>query len=166
MSRGDIDMISKKHKIFNFILIVIPWLSVLFLDKPTIKRYSVSSVLIAIYETISHIYGKKKKYWKFYDKRRSFIRDEFPFDIGPYVPISMWILKYTYGNFKKFVLVNVIFNAFFAFIFIPVLEKLKILRLNRLNHLQFFIYIHYKAYLLYGVQYLYDKLKGRISLNF
>jgi hypothetical protein len=40
------------------------------------------------------------------------------------------------------------------------LKKLKIIRLNRLNEWQFFLYIHYKAYILYGVQYLYEKIGG------
>jgi hypothetical protein len=35
-----------------------------------------------------------------------------------------------------------------------ILKKLKIIRLKRLNRIQFFIYLHYKAYILYGVQYL------------
>ncbi|MBM7602545.1 hypothetical protein JOC75_000515 [Metabacillus crassostreae] len=154
-------MTSKKHNIFNALMIALPWISVLFIGKRSIKRYSLSSVVIGIYEIISHLYGRKKKYWKFYDKPQKFIRDELPFDIGPYVPISMWILKYTYGNFKKFVLVNVIFNLFFAFIFIAFLKKIKILRLYRLNYFQFFIYIHYKAYLLYAVQFLMEKVKRR-----
>ncbi|WP_078544723.1 hypothetical protein [Litchfieldia alkalitelluris] len=152
-------MTSKKHNIFNFLLVAIPWLSVFFLDKRSIKRYSVSSILIAIYEVISHINGRKKKYWKFYEQPKNFFRDELPFDLGPYVPASMWILKYTYKNFKLFVIVNAIFNAFFAFLFIPFLEKIKILRLHRLNYFQFFLYIHYKAYLLYGVQYLIEKVR-------
>lgn len=150
----------RRHKIFNILLIGIPWLSVLGIGKRDIKQYWLSSVLIGIYEIMSHINGHKKKYWKFYDKPKSFIRDELPFDIGPYAPISMWILKYTYGNFKKYVLVNAIFNGLFAFLFIPFLHKMKIFRLNRLSYPRFFLYIHYKAYLLYGIQYLIEFVSG------
>ena len=88
------------------------------------------------------------------------MRDELPFSIGPYMPLSMWLLKISYGNFKKFITLNAIADAFFAFFFMNVLKKLKIIKLNKLNHLQFFFYIHYKAYLLYGVQYLYEKVRG------
>ncbi len=143
-----------RHKLFNSMLIGIPWLSTLFIGKRDIKRYLLSSAFIGFYEIISHLNGHRKKYWKFYDKPKVFIRDELPFDIGPYIPMSMWILKYSFGNFKKFVLVNAVFNGFFAFLFIPFLHKMKIFRLNRLSYPQFFLYIHYKAYLLYGIQYL------------
>lgn len=153
-------MTSKRHKVFNLFIILIPWVSVVFLGKHSLKRYSVSSVLIGLFEILNHWYGHKRKWWEFYDKPKSFLRDEVPFDIGPYIPLSMWILKFSYGNFKKFVVLNVLANGIFAFLFMPFLKKIKILRLTRLNYLQFLIYIHYKAYLLYGVQYLIEKFNG------
>jgi hypothetical protein len=153
-------MTSKRHKVLNLFLILIPWLSLLFIGKRSIKRYSLASVFIAIFEIINHLYVRKRKWWEFYDKPKSFIRDELPFDIGPYLPMSLWFLKFSYGNLKKFVLINAIANGLFAFLFIPFLKKIKIVRLNRINYFQFFIYIHYKAYILYAVQYLYEKVKG------
>ena len=152
-------MFARRHSLFNLSIILVPWLSLLFIGRRSFKRYSAAGVFIVIFEIINHLYGHKKKWWKFYDKPRSFIKDELPFSVGPYMPISMWLLKISYGNFKKFVLLNVISDGLFAFIFIDVLEKLKIIGLNRINHVQFFIYLHYKAYILYGVQYLFDKMK-------
>ena len=152
-------MFARRHSLFNLSIILVPWLSLLFIGRRSFKRYSAAGVFIVIFEIINHLYGHKKKWWKFYDKPRSFIKDELPFSVGPYMPISMWLLKISYGNFKKFVLLNVISDGLFAFIFIDVLEKLKIIGLNRINHVQFFIYLNYKAYILYGVQYLFDKMK-------
>ncbi|UTR10112.1 hypothetical protein MM300_19885 [Evansella sp. LMS18] len=152
-------MKSKRHLLFNLAIIIIPWLSIIFLGKRNIKRYFLSSSIIAAYEILSHIHGQKKRFWKFYEKPRFFIRDELPFDIGPYIPMSMWMLKISYGNFKKFILLNAVYNALFAFVGMPLFKKMKIIRLHRLSHLQFFLYIHYKAYLLYGVQYLLERRK-------
>lgn len=152
-------MATKRHIVFNLAIIALSWFSLIFFGKRHFKRYSLASGIIAIFEIMNHLYGHKQKWWKFYDKRKSFIRDELPFDLGPYMPLSMWILKYSYGNLKKFVLFNVIANSFFSFFLIDVLKKFKIVRLNRLNHLQFFFYLHYKAYILYGIQYLFEKLK-------
>ncbi|GAE37431.1 hypothetical protein [Halalkalibacter akibai] len=147
----------RRHVVFNLILILIPWVSVLFLGKKSFKRYLPASFIIGIFEILNHVYGHKRNFWEFYDKPKSFIRDELPFDIGPYIPLSMWILKYSYGNFKKFVVINAVANGFFAFLFMPFLKKIKIIRLRRLNYFQFFFYIHYKAYLLYGMQYLLER---------
>lgn len=152
-------MTSRRHKLFNFTMIVVPWLSVLFIGKRALKRYYLASALICVFEIINHLYGRKKKFWVFYDKPKSFLRDELPFDLGPYMPMSMWILKSSYGNFKKYVLVNAIANAAFAFGLIPALKKVKIVRMHNFNYFQFFLYIHYKAYLLYAVQYLLQKAR-------
>lgn len=153
-------MASRRHVLFNLSIIIIPWLSLIFIGKGYIRRYSLASFMVSLFEIINHIYGHKRKWWKFYDKRKSFIRDELPFDIGPYIPISIWILKFSYGNFKKFVLLNAFVNALFTFLFIPFLKKIKIVRLNRLSYFQFFIYIQYKAYILYGLQYMVEKVKN------
>lgn len=154
-------MATKRHVLFNTSLIVIPWLTLLFIGKKSFKRYFPAGIFIVIFEILNHLYGHKRNWWKFYDKRKSFMRDEFPFSIGPYLPVSMWILKYTYGNFKKFILLNLISDGLFAFFFIDIFKFFKIIRLNRLTHIQFFLYLHYKAYLLYGFQYLFEKVKKR-----
>ncbi|WP_062105399.1 hypothetical protein [Bacillus niameyensis] len=151
-------MITKRHLVFNVAIIIIPWLSLLFVGKRNLKRYFIASAFIVPFEIINHIIGHKKKWWKFYEKRKSFLRDELPFTLGPYFPISMWMLKLSYGNFKKFVVLNAVGDGLFAFVFISILKRFKIIGLNRLSHFQFFIYLYYKAFILYGVQYLTEKI--------
>ncbi|MBM6616561.1 hypothetical protein [Bacillus suaedaesalsae] len=156
-------MTSKKHKLFNMAIILIPWFTLLFIGKRSFRRYSFAGMFIIVFEIINHLYGHKKKWWKFYDRPKSFLRDELPFSIGPYMPLSMWLLKFSYGNFKKYILLNVIADGLFAFVGMDILKKLKIIRLNKLTRFQFFLYIHYKAYLLYAVQYMFEKTR-RFSL--
>ncbi|WP_338786065.1 hypothetical protein [Metabacillus sp. FJAT-53654] len=159
-------MLSKRHTLFNVILIVVPWLSLIFIGKHNLKRFSLAGIVIVILEIINHKIGQKRNWWTFYDKRKSFLTNELPFSIGPYMPLSLWLLKLSYGNFKKFVLLNVIADGLFAFPIINFIKKIKILRLNKLNNFQFFLYLHYKAYILYGVQYWYDnKLKYQLGIK-
>jgi hypothetical protein len=136
-------MIPRKHLGFNLSIIAIPWLSLLFIGKPSIRRYSLAGIFVIIFEIINRLYGHQKKWWEFYDKKDSFIKDELPFSIGPYMPLSMWLLKSSYGNFKKFILLNIIADGIFAFYFIDVLKRLKIVSLKRwswLNNLNEVIY--------------------------
>lgn len=146
-------MTSKRHLAFNIAIILFPWLSLIFIGKRDFKRYSIAGLAIIVFEIINHMIGHKKKWWAFYDKPKFFFKDELPFSIGPYMPISMWILKYSFGNFKKFLLLNAVSDGLFAFVFMNILKKMKIIRLNKLGKLQFFFYLYYKAFLLYGVQY-------------
>ncbi|WP_066059709.1 hypothetical protein [Robertmurraya korlensis] len=154
-------MIKRRHFLFNLSIIAIPWLSLLFIGKKSFKRYSFAGLFIVGFEIINHIYGHRRNWWKFYDGYKSFFKDELPFSIGPYMPLSMWLLKHSYGNFKKFLLLNVIADGLFAFVVMDVLKKCKIISLNGLNRTQFFFYIHFKAYLLYAVQYLTEKYRRR-----
>lgn len=142
----------KTQWIVNIAMILLSWLSLPFFGQRNIKRFLPASILIVILEAINVQIGKKRKWWVFYNKPKSYLSGEFPFNIGPFFVGSMWILKWTYGNFKKFLLLNASVNALFAFVLIRLMEKLKVAKLVRLNQFQFFLYFFYKAFILYGIQ--------------
>ncbi|MDQ0252773.1 hypothetical protein J2S74_000145 [Evansella vedderi] len=157
-------MLSKRHLAFNIVMIIFPWLTLFFLGKRNIKRYFLASFVTVIFELINAKIGQKRKWWIFNNKTNSFITNELPFSAGPYIPLSMWILKLTYGNFKKFLLLNIVADGLFAFILTKILNKIKIARLGKLSEFQFFIYLFYKTFLLYGVQYFVEnKEKFKIA---
>ncbi|AGK54799.1 hypothetical protein B1NLA3E_15265 [Bacillus sp. 1NLA3E] len=163
-------MLSKRRLAFNTVLILLPWLSLLFLGKRTIKHFFLAGLVTVIFEVFNAKIGQKRKWWFFYDKRNSFISNELPFSIGPYLPLSIWMLKFSYGNFKKFLLLNTISDGFFAFPLLKFLKKVKIVKLYRLNEVQFFLYLFYKAFSLYSVQYFVEykkrlKIKKIAQLN-
>lgn len=140
--------------LMNIAMVLLSWLSLCFLDKRHIKRFLPASVLIFFVEALNVQFGKKRKWWVFYNKPKSYVSGEMPFNIGPFFALSIWILKGSYGNLKRFLLINAIIHAFFAFILMKIMKKIKVLKLVRINGFQFFIYYFYKAFLLYGFQYL------------
>ena len=150
-------MLSKRHLAFNIAMITLPWLSLFFMKKQDIKRFFPAALITILFEMLNEKVGQKRKWWLFYDKRKSFASNELAFSAGPFLPGSMWILKYTYGNIKYFLLLNAIVDGFFAFILTKILKKVKIAQLWSLNELQFFIYLFYKVPLLYGSQYFIEK---------
>ncbi len=153
-------MISKRHLVFNFVLIFLPWTTVFFLKKYNFKRFSLAGMFIAILELFYQVIGQKRNWWVFYDKPKSFVRDVLPFAIGPYMPISMWLLKLSFGNVKKFLVLNIIADSLFAFPGVQLLKKIKIANLDSLSRIQFFFYLFHKAFILYGVQYLVERIKN------
>lgn len=150
-------MLSKRHTFFNIVIVLLPWLSVLFMGKGNIKRFSPAGVFIVLCELLFQVVGQKRNWWKFYDKPKSFAKDMLPFSLGPYMPMSMWLLRLSYGNFKKFLYLNAVADTMFAFLGIPILNKIKVANLHRLSNPQFFLYLFSKVPLLYGVQYLIEK---------
>lgn len=150
----------KIQMMVNLVMVLLAWLTIPFLGLNNIKRFFPASLLIVFFEFINVLIGKRRKWWFFFNKPNSYLINEFPFNIGPFLVGSMWILKWTYDNFKQFVLLNATVNAFFAFILVKLMEKLKVVKLVRLSHFQFFLYFFYKAPLLYGIQYIIEHKKN------
>lgn len=151
-------MLTKRHIIFNLIIIIIPWVSLLLVGKRNFKRYAIASILIVVVDIIDHVIGKNRKWWCFYSPSKSFFTNELPIIIGLYMPVSIWVLTLYFGDFKKYVKLNAVGDAIFAFGLMKLFKKLKIARLDKLNSIQFFLFIHAKAYLLYFVQYIVENI--------
>lgn len=151
----------RKQLQLNALMVLISWIGIAFLGKQKIRRYLPASILIGVYEAASALYAKKHKWWIFYNRPNSYLIGEFAFNIGPFLAISLWILSCCYGKFKKFIFLNGMVHAFFSTIVIKFLANLKVARLNRINHFQFFLYFFYKAFLLYGLQFLIERNQKR-----
>jgi hypothetical protein len=154
----------KIQKLVNIALVLIPWSTLLFLGKRNLKRFLPATILIVLFEIINGMIGKRRHWWLFYNKPESHLFGEFPYYIGPFFVNSLWVLKWTFGNFKRFLLFNMILNLTFAFPIARFSRKIQYWSLNKINGFQFFIYYFYKAFLLYFIQYLFEKnysLKGK-----
>ncbi|WP_182101708.1 hypothetical protein [Niallia taxi] len=150
-------MLSKRHTFFNIVVVLLPWLSVLFMGKRNIKRFYPAGIFIVLCELVFQVIGQSRKWWVFYDKPKSFTKDMLPFSFGPYMPMSMWMLRLSYGHFIKFLSLNAVADALFAFPGILILNKIKVANLHRLSKPQFFLYLFSKVPLLYAFQYLFEK---------
>ncbi|MEH7179120.1 hypothetical protein [Neobacillus vireti] len=146
----------KTMRLYNILMVILALSTLPFLGRRNIKRYFPAAILVLIIHSIEAIFGKQRKWWVFYRNSHSYLSGEFPFHIGPFLVGAMWILKWTYGDFKRFITLNAIVGAIFAFPIMKVLKKLKIVALFRINHFQFFLHIFYKAIFLYGFQFYFE----------
>jgi hypothetical protein len=144
----------KNQWLMNIAMALLSWLSLSFFGKSHFKRFLPASVLVVIIEALTAQLAKRRKWWVFYKKPKSYISGELSFNIGPFFAVSMWVLKWSYGNLKKFLLLNGIIHIFFVLILMNIMKKLKVVKILRLNELQFFFYFFFKAFLLYGFQYM------------
>jgi hypothetical protein len=156
-------MTIKIQRLVNVAMVLLSWLTLPLLGSRNIKRFLPASILILFIEMLHAGYGKKQRWWVFYNKPKSYLFGELPYQIGPFLVISMWLLKWTYGNFKRFILLNAITNAIFAYPISDFARKFRYYTLVRFNNFQFFLYFFSKAFLLYGFQYLFES-KGKRKL--
>lgn len=156
-------MTIKIQRLFNVAMVLLSWLTLPLLGSRNIKRFLPASILILLIEMLHAGYGKKQRFWVFYNKPKSNLFGELPFQIGPFLVISMWLLKWAYGNFKRFILLNAITHAIFAYPYSNFAKKIRYYKLVRLNNFQFFLYFFFKAFLLYGFQYLFEPKDKTLS---
>lgn len=149
----------KFQRILNIAMVIIAWSTVPLIGLQNLKRFLPVSIIIGIIEVISAIIGKKRRWWVFHNKPNSYLFNEFPFNVGVFWVSSLWFMKWSYGNIIKFIFLNAIGNASFAFLFAQFTKKIKYFTIVRLNHLQFFFYFFSKVILFYGFQYLFEKFK-------
>ncbi|WP_226035227.1 hypothetical protein [Aquibacillus saliphilus] len=156
-------MSMKNQWILNSVIIILSALTMPVLGWRSIKRFLPASILAILLCGLDLQIGKHRNWWSFYNKPKSFIQNEFPFLIGPMFAMSLWTLNWAYGNFKKFIMLSAIGQAIFAYPITRLFTKLKLYKLVQLNEFQFFLYFFYKAFFLYGFQYLFEKYKKSIA---
>lgn len=148
----------KKTNGFIIIMTLLPWLTVPFLGGKVLKRFLPSSLFMSLYLVAEGRFAEKKKWWWFPFNVKPNVVGEIPLILGPFLVGSLWILRYTYGKFKLYLLINLIVDSLFTYIGIDLFKKIGYASLVRLTKFQLSMVFLIKTFLLYGFQVLYEKL--------
>ncbi len=144
----------KHTRLLLLVMMVVPWVSVLLMDKRTFRQFLPASILISLVVRLESYLAEKRKWWWIYDKLHPKVRGETPLIWGPFIIGSMWILKFTYGKFYIYLLLNLLIDALFSFPFLNWFQKLGVGSLVRLSRVKLLLIFMFKALLLYGFQYV------------
>ncbi|MDR7236599.1 hypothetical protein J2Y02_001209 [Neobacillus drentensis] len=149
----------KKPKLLLILLLVLPWLSFPILGRRTIIRFLPATIFISVISKILYAIGKKRRWWSFYTKVNPIISGDTAFVFGPFFLSALWILKLTYGRFPLFLIVNIIVHILFDVWGLKLLKQTRIVKLVKLNPFQHFLFLQFRALLLYSVQLLIEKIR-------
>ncbi|WP_094602641.1 hypothetical protein SPSIL_013870 [Sporomusa silvacetica DSM 10669] len=98
--------------------LIIPWLTLFFLPREDIKRFMPAGLLTLVMTIIASEVGVANGWWYFRETTYPLaILPSFYYGLYPITP--MWVLKYTYGRFWLFFLVEIFNNAVYIFIIFP-----------------------------------------------
>ncbi|MCR1833544.1 hypothetical protein NSA56_03935 [Oceanobacillus caeni] len=147
----------KKVKPFLILMTVLSWFSLAFAGKKSIKRFLPVSLFMAIVVTLVQFIAKKRRWWLWYGKRQPSVLASFPFTWGSFFASSLWIMKYTYGNFKRYIGLNLIWHLAFTYVGEPILKKFGIASLVRMKKIQLMYVFMILALTLYGFQIVKEK---------
>lgn len=144
----------KNQKFLYLALLILPWLSVPFLGRSVFKKYLPASLFICTFTKAIDLFGEKKKWWRFYKGIPPLDSMNF-FNFGPYLVTSLWILKWTYGKFRMYIISNMILHICFIYLGgAKLVSRYKIFTLKKLNKFQYLSIDFLRALLLYGFQYI------------
>jgi len=139
-------------------MMVLSWLTIPLLGKKAIKRFLPASILMVIVVWLESRLAKKRKWWWYYVKIHPKLSGGFPLIWGPFLIGSIWILRFTYGKFKWYVLLNLVVDTVFTYKFVDILKDFGIASLVRLKNYQLSILFFVKSLLLYGFQMIREKI--------
>ncbi|MCY8235284.1 hypothetical protein [Priestia endophytica] len=136
--------------------VVSSWLTAPLIKKSEWKRFYPALFFMSIFIAIESYIAYKRKWWEF--PKGTILHDlkDAPFVVGPFFIGTLWILKFTYGNLKKYILVNTLIDTGFVYGLMLLMEKFNIMRLVKLKKYQFMSLFFLKAISIYGFQYLKD----------
>ena len=154
--KGDYHL-KKNDKLLLILMTILPWFSVPFIGGKTLKRFFPGSIFMSLYLIAEGRFAEKKKWWWFpYSIKRNVLA-ELPLIFGPFFVGALWILKYTYGKFNLYLLVNILIDSFFTYFGLKWLKKIGYVSLARLTRFQLSIVFLIKTFVLYGFQIVYEK---------
>lgn len=149
----------KHSRMLLIVMLILPWLTLPLLGRNAVKKFLPASLFISLLVRSESIIAKKRKWWWFYETIHSKLSGIFPFIWGPYFVGAMWILKLTYGKPFIYMITNLIIDTLFVYPFVTFLKKSGIGSLVRLKKYQLLLSFFFKSWLLYGFQYLKEKIQ-------
>ena len=144
--------------VIMWILLVLPWASLLFLDKTKIRKYMPVALFATVISTLVNQIAFANNWWSFasmfgWDKIIPVYKVYGVFLVG-----TLWIFALTFGKFWLFLIVNFLVDLFFSFVYGKVLTKFGISTSGNLSVVQDLILMTAQGILLYGYQMWQEKI--------
>ncbi|MBP2637476.1 MAG: hypothetical protein H6Q72_3383 [Firmicutes bacterium] len=107
------------NQVLLWTMFIVPWLSLFFMKKDDIRRYMPAGLFSSFLLVILQEAGVANDWWYFQETIYPLLGVFTPFTESVDVIIPMWVLKYTYGRFGYYFLIEIAGNIAFFFLLLP-----------------------------------------------
>lgn len=135
-----------------FAMLFLSWISIPFIGWKDIRRFLPSYFFIAFLLLAESYPARKLKWWHAKTNVSHNIDAELPYISSAYLAIVLWIMKFTYGKFIPFTVINLLMNLVLAYPLSSVARKINLYSLERMPPFILFVLMYAKSFLLYGFQ--------------
>ncbi|MFY0758947.1 hypothetical protein AB1K32_08740 [Metabacillus dongyingensis] len=143
-------------KAFSLAMIIIPWLTVLFMGKKSFFRFLPVASFINLFISVLSLISNKKNWWRNKNPLSPGYID-FSYILGPYYVATLWIFKLTYGNFPKYLITNIVLDSINAFPFASICEKFGVFKFKKMKHTTWYFICVFLSIFIYGFQYIVEQ---------
>ncbi|WP_018931830.1 hypothetical protein [Gracilibacillus lacisalsi] len=143
-----------------WLMMVLPWISLLFINKHSLKRFMPVALFASLLVTIVFEMGYVFEWWIVHENIVPWGHiTSFPLTYGVFIVGTIWIFHFTFDkSFWIYFLSNVIIDAFYAFIGLRLLLFLEIYELRNMGNFGIFIIMVMLAVIIYMYQKWQDKM--------
>ena len=103
------------NQMIQWAMFILPWFTLFFMKGKEIKSYIASGLLSIVLTTIVHDVGTTFGFWVVRETTYPFY-EMMPYFYGTMPVLTMWVLKFTFGHYWRYMAVNTILDLGFAFI--------------------------------------------------
>ena len=141
--------------------LVVPWLTVPLIGKNTFLRF------LPVATFVGYIFGflsetaDNKKWWKVKNALFPNHRLDVSYLLGLYLITTIWVFKLTFGNFYKYLTINIIIDWLFSFPIVKFFTKVGVFEFKKMRPKHFFILSVSMAIIIYFYQALVEKVIKR-----
>ncbi|MFD1039243.1 hypothetical protein ACFQ3N_12695 [Virgibacillus byunsanensis] len=123
------------NEILLWMSLIAPWLSLFLMKTGAIKRFMPVAIFVTLLLMIIYEIAYTYDWWKLkeYILPWGYITHG-SFAYGLFLVGTIWIFYFTYHNFKIYMITNIIIDAMFAFVFLPLTNWLGINELIKISN--------------------------------
>lgn len=133
-------------------LVIISWLTIFYLPKETVKKYTPVATFSSLLVLILSMLSFRFKWWKVKGGVSQKIFNDFSFIFGPYFIGTIWIFHLTFRRFWLYGLLNIFMDTLLLYPLNTLFEKLGLYKLTRITSKQLLYTTLSFALGLYGFQ--------------
>ena len=96
-------------------LLIISWISILFLPKSAFRKYLPVSIFCSLLVICGCLLSYRYRWWKVKGGITELIFMDSSFIFGPFFAGTMWVFHLSFGQFKRYTLLNLFMNLCFSY---------------------------------------------------
>lgn len=129
----------KKNSYIMWGLLILPLLTLPLIGKKHFFRFLPSATFVSLLLALMSEIAQSRRWWKVKINLIPDLTTNVSFVLSTFFVGTLWVFKYSYGNFFKYLGANLILDWLFSYPFTSLFQKLNVFKLIRFKQHQIFL---------------------------